>query len=85
MKHAGSSTIKLLEALLVKLRVLPGLVERKPGIFYAKSKAYLHFHEDPTGVFADVKLSGNEFERFPVNTQQEQESLLKLVVKSQAT
>ena len=82
MKHAGSATLSSLGALLAKLRVLPGLVEKKPGIFYVKSKAYLHFHEDPTGVFADAKLSGEEFERFPVNTKLEQESLLRAVAKN---
>jgi hypothetical protein len=82
MKHAGSATLSSLEALLAKLRVLPGLVEKKPGLFYVKSKAYLHFHEDPAGIFADAKLSGEEFERFPVNTRLEQESLLRAVAKN---
>jgi hypothetical protein len=36
----------------------------------------LHFHEDPTGVFADVRLDGNEFERIAVNNSQEQMALL---------
>jgi len=82
MKHAGSATLDALEALLVKLRDLPGRIEKKPGIFYVKSKAYLHFHEDPSGIFADAKLGGDEFERFPVNTKHEQESLLRLVVRN---
>jgi hypothetical protein len=82
MKHAGQATLRSLEELLAKLRVLPGLVERKPGIFYVKAKAYLHFHEDPSGVFADARLGGDEFERFPVNTKPEQESLLTLVAKN---
>lgn len=84
MKHAGAATLGLLETLLMKLRGLPALKEKKPGIFYVKSKPYLHFHEDPAGVFADVRLSGEEFERFPVNTRLEQESLLKLVAKNRA-
>lgn len=84
MKHASAATLNLLETLLVSLRTLPGLVERKPGIFYVKSKAYLHFHEDPDGIFADVKLTGDEFERFAVTTKQEQESLLRLVAKNRA-
>ena len=84
MKHAGSATLSSLEALLAKLRSLPGLVEKKPGIFYVKAKAYLHFHEDPAGIFADVKLSRDEFERFPVNTKHEQESLFMHVAKNRA-
>jgi len=85
MKHAGSATLDSLRELLAGLRALPGLIEKKPGIFYVKSRAYLHFHEDPAGVFADARLSGDEFERFPVNTKREQESLLKSVAKNRAT
>ena len=84
MKHAGAATLGLLETLLMKLRGLPALKEKKPGIFYVKSKPYLHFHEDPAGIFADVRLGGAEFERFPVNTEPEQQSLLQLVAKDQA-
>ena len=58
------------------------MVERKPGIFYVKAKAYLHFHEYPSGVFADARLGGDEYERFPVNTKPEQEFLLTLVAKT---
>ena len=79
MKHAGAATLSTLEPLLARLRVLPGLIEKKPGIFYVKSSAYLHFHEDPTGWFADVKLTGQEFDRFAVNTRQQQDALFKRV------
>ena len=33
---------------------LPGLIEKKRGVFYRKSRAFLHFHEDPKGMFADL-------------------------------
>lgn len=85
MKHAGASALQSLEELLASLRRLPGLIERKPGIFYAKSQAYLHFHEDPAGLFADVKLTGREFERFRVSTERDQAALLKAVVANRAT
>jgi DNA transformation protein and related proteins len=81
MKHAGPAALRSLETLLVKLRGLPGLIEKKPGIFYVKSKAYLHFHEDPAGLFADARLMSDEFERFPVNTKKQQESLFKQLVQ----
>lgn len=77
MKHAGSATLATLETLLKRLRVLPDLVEKKPGIFYLKSKACLHFLEDPVGIFADVRLAGDDFDRFAVNTCQEQAALLE--------
>ncbi|MBP6006607.1 MAG: hypothetical protein KA740_02825 [Rhodoferax sp.] len=76
MKHAGPVTLERLKNFLDGLRKIPGLVERRPGTFYRKSKAFLHFHEDPTGVFADVRLDGNEFERIAVNNSQEQMALL---------
>ena len=66
MKHAGAQTIRQLEPLLARLRAIDGLVERKAGIFYLGSRAFLHFHEDPAGVFADIRLDGVEFERVAV-------------------
>ena len=84
MKHADVKALRSLERLLNCLRAQPGLVERKPGIFYVKSKAYLHFHENLAERFADVKLNENEFTRFPVNTKQEQDLLIKLVAENRA-
>ena len=79
MKHAGSDTLNRLAPLLRRLRMLPGLVERKPGIFYVRSNAFLHFHEDPAGVFADVKIDGRSFERLPLQTAVDKSSLLAAV------
>jgi hypothetical protein len=53
----------------------PGLTEKSRGVFYRKSKAFLHFHEDSTGLYADVRL-GPEFNRFRVETDGEREALL---------
>ena len=79
MKHAGPDAIAELADLLGALRGVPGLVERKPGIFYRRSKAYLHFHEDPTGLYADLRV-GEDFERFRVTTGEERAALLAAVV-----
>jgi len=49
VKHAGSAALEGIEDLLQQLRTVPGLVERKQGIFYRRSRAFLHFHEDPSG------------------------------------
>ncbi|WP_322014262.1 hypothetical protein [Paraburkholderia sp. J12] len=78
MKHAGSEALKRLESLLCQLREFPGLSERSTGIFYRKSKPFLHFHEDPTGLYADVRIE-LEFERFPVNSEGEKSTLLKAI------
>ena len=40
--------------------------------------AFLHFHEDPAGLFADVKVGG-AFERHRVSTAVEQDDLLAVV------
>jgi hypothetical protein len=79
MKHAGAQTLAQLEPLLVKLRAVAGLVERKPGTFYLRSSAFLHFHEDPDGMFADVKLHGSSFERLPLRTPQDHALLVEAV------
>ena len=68
--------------LLEALRGFPGLQERKPGIFYLRSAAFLHFHEDPAGVFADVKLDQIKFERLPVNTKDDQDELMRQVART---
>lgn len=76
MKHASPRTLDTLSNLLSEVRVLPGITEKKAGIFYKSGKAFLHFHEDPTGLFADARLEGPEFTRFSVNSEDEVKSLL---------
>ncbi len=64
MKHAGPIALDALEPLLRRLRTLPGLKEKTRGVFYLKSRAFLHFHEDPTGLYADIRAPGDsDFER----------------------
>jgi hypothetical protein len=75
MKHAGPEALDQLEPVLAKLRKLDGLRERKRGAFYRGSSAFLHFHEDPAGFFADLKVA-DDFVRFPVNSGAEVERLL---------
>jgi hypothetical protein len=74
MKHAGPEALDQLEPVLAKLRKLDGLRERKRGAFYRGSSAFLHFHEDPAGFFADLKVA-DDFIRFPVNSGAEVERL----------
>jgi N-acetylglutamate synthase-like GNAT family acetyltransferase len=54
MRHARDQDLDRLDDLLAELRTLPGLIERKRGVFYRKSRAFLHFHEDSEGMFADL-------------------------------
>jgi hypothetical protein len=78
MKHAGAGALDQLEGLLGKLRGVPGLKETKRGVFYRRSQAFLHFHEDPAGLFADVRF-GDDFERVRVTSAKEQQALLRRV------
>lgn len=67
MKHASAAALDALEPLLAELRTLAGLTEKSRGVFYRRSRAFLHFHEDPRGLFADVRdADGRDFERFDV-------------------
>ena len=80
MKHAGEQALDALEALLVALRPLPGMTEKKRGVFYRKSKAFLHFHEDPAGLFADLRAAeGDDFDRYEVSTEAQWEALVATV------
>jgi hypothetical protein len=78
MKHAGEQALASAEPLLEDLRTVPGLVERKHGVYYRGSRAFLHFHEDPSGLHADVRI-GDDFERMRVETATERAALLALV------
>jgi hypothetical protein len=76
MRHASVAALRGLSELLEQIRVKEGIKEKSFGIFYRKSKAFLHFHEDPAGLFADLRV-GADFERYPVNTQKEWKALLR--------
>jgi hypothetical protein len=78
MKHATPATLESIEPLLAGIRKVPGLRERVRGIFYKKSIAYLHFHEDPAGLFADLKLKG-AWKRIDVSSSRAKRELLRSV------
>lgn len=77
MKHAGPEALGALSDLLSAIRA-GGPKEPRPGVFYRKGKAWLHFHEDKAGLFADVRLSG-EWERFCVTDAEGQARLLAFI------
>lgn len=76
MKHAGPAALDALEELLTRIRSHAELREKSRGCFYRKSKAFLHFHEDPEGMFADLKI-GNDFARLRVSTRAERAVFLR--------
>ena len=83
MKHAGPATLTRLEALLALLRLRPGLIERRPGVFYRRGRAFLHFHEDPAGLFADFR-PGDDWDRMPVNDAMEHVRLILAIDRALA-
>jgi len=78
MRHATAEGLDQVEPLLAQLRLVPGLVEKNRGTFYRKSRAFLHFHEDPSGLHADVRFN-EEFERVRVESNAEQQALLSRI------
>jgi len=82
MKHATSGALDELDDLLADLRGVDGLTEKTRGAFYRGSRAFLHFHEDPSGLYADVRIEGAEFERMRVSTKAERKRLLARVRKA---
>jgi hypothetical protein len=76
VRHATETTLARLAGLLAEIRRRSPLQERGTGCFYLRGKALLHFHEDPRGLFADLKAAG-DWERFPVDTATEHARLLR--------
>jgi hypothetical protein len=85
MKHAGDKALDALEPLIAQVRTLPSLVEKKRGVFYRKSKAFLHFHEDPEGLFADIRFEGEaDFTRLRVSSAAERKAFIAMAKKALA-
>jgi len=78
VKHASAIGLDELADLLRELGSVDGLKEKTRGVFYRGSRAFLHFHEDPTGLYADVRLDA-DFERMRVTTKAERKRLLSVV------
>jgi len=78
MRHATAEGLDQVEPMLAQLRLVPGLVEKNRGTFYRKSRAFLHFHEDPSGLHADVRFN-EEFERVRVESNAEQQARLSRI------
>jgi len=82
VKHITPARLGELEPLLAELRRFDSLREKKRGVFYRKSRAFLHFHEDASGLFADVRLGASDFDRFRVSTRAECAALLREIERA---
>ncbi len=79
MKHAGDAVLDQLEPLLERIRASGILREKSRGIFYLKSRAYLHFHEDPAGIFVDIRpAGGKDFDRLKLDAAVEAEIIARI-------
>jgi hypothetical protein len=78
VRHATQEDLDRVEALLVELRKIPELRERKRGYFARGSRAFLHFHEDAGDLYVDVRLDG-AFRRMRATSRKEQADLLSRV------
>ena len=84
MRHANADDLEAIADLIASLRATE-LREKAPGVFYRRSKAFLHFHADPAGIFADVRTRPDaEFLRVRATTRAEQRRLLASVRRALA-
>jgi hypothetical protein len=78
VKHAGAEALDALDELIAAIRAREGLREPRRGVFYRRGKAWLHVHEDPAGLFADLR-DGADWTRLRVSTATERKKLLVMV------
>jgi len=78
VRHATPEDLDRVEPLLVELRKLPQLQERRRGYFSRADRAFLHFHEDAGDLYVDVRL-GSKFQRMKVTSHTEQAGFLARV------
>src|SRR5437879_4562578 len=73
-----SATFEALKPLLDVLRAHPELREVRPAEFRLDDRNFVHFHEEPEGVFADVLLTKGRV-HMPVSSPAEQAELLEQI------
>lgn len=76
MRHARPAALDRLETLIAALREIDGLVEKSRGVFYTRGRAFVHFHEDGEGLFADIH-GDDDFDRFEVTAASAQHAFLR--------
>jgi hypothetical protein len=81
MAHANNDALDGIDALLLKLRALPGIEERKRGVFYKRRAAFLHFHGGAGELAADLKSAKTvQWIRMPLRHTRDQQRLLKSAI-----
>lgn len=59
MGHCKPEELNDIEDILEEIRQFDGLKERKKGVFYYKSKGFLHFHSKDGERWADARCGVN--------------------------
>jgi hypothetical protein len=77
VRHATPDDLVQVDDLLRALRAVDGLVEKRPGAFAYRSRAFLHFHADSAGLYVDVRLKGEDFDRRAIHTRAQQRALVR--------
>ena len=77
MRHARPDDLDRVDGLLAQLRTIDGLKEKTRGVFYVRSKAFLHFHEHDGDIVCDVRLDGIDFDRRIVTKRSAQKQLVQ--------
>jgi hypothetical protein len=77
MAHADPKALEPLAPLLRQLRDIKGLKEVRPGTFYLRGAAFIHFHDEQGLLSADLKKPGGSgFDRYLIATPPEQRKLV---------
>jgi hypothetical protein len=84
MRHARADDLDVLEPLLERLRAIDGLREPKRGKFDCGRRLGMHFHQDPAGFFADIRIDAVS-SRHRVTTKREQETFARFVRRGVAS
>jgi hypothetical protein len=71
----NNTTLACITPLLEVLRAYPELHEVRPTAFHLHDRDFIHFHDEPAGIFADVRLAKGRV-RLPVSTHAEQSECL---------
>ena len=80
MKHASTKALDCIKDILTKLKKYKSLKEKQKGMFYKNSEAFIPFHEDLKGIFADLNIK-NKWERLLVSTKSGKDHFLKKAQK----
>jgi hypothetical protein len=80
VSRAGDADLDAIEDVLAALRALPGVTEKKRGVFYRGRDAFVHFHVESGAILADAKLEhGGGFDRFTLATKAERSAFIRAI------